>query len=146
VFTGCVIQPSCEEVKNCLTAASDSANQQQQQDLRACTDAPGMSAVGIPAADWAKRNGAGVTRFSDAKSSKDLPIEMCGIEDENEWLVSLTCDDGSHPLKDHRDAETIRAGNVGSGGRCNSIIDRYRPVCGTKTYEIFIDAYICPTK
>lgn len=143
-FLSCVVQPSCEEVKNCLTAASEQANAEPAQDLRGCKDtSKPMAAVGLPAAEYNKRNGAGVTKLSTAKSTKDLPIEMCGIRDENTWLVSLTCNDGSHPIMD---AETARVGNVGSGGRCNSIIDKYSVKCPENTYDIFIDAYVCSAK
>ncbi|MBL0217941.1 MAG: hypothetical protein IPQ07_29185 [Myxococcales bacterium] len=142
-FINCVIQPSCEEVKGCMQAASESAQQTEKQDLRACTDPPGMDmkAVGLPPVEYNKRNGAGVTKYSQAKSTKALPIEMCGVRDENAWLVSLTCNDTSHPIMD---AETARVGNVGSGGRCGSIIDKYAVKCPEKTYDIFIDAYVCP--
>ncbi len=143
-FIGCVVQPSCEEVKNCLIAASQNAAEQQTQDLRACNDKANSSkAVGLPAAEWNKRNGAGVTKYANARSTKDLPIEMCGIREENTWLVSLTCNDGSHPIMD---AETARVGNVGTGGRCGSIVDKYAVKCPEKTYDIFIDAYICSAK
>jgi hypothetical protein len=67
---------------------------------------------------------------------------MCGIPAENDWLESLTCDDGSKPFGN---AEEVRAGNVGPGGRCGSIVDQYVVKCpGGKTYPIFIDAYVCP--
>ncbi|CAN5906852.1 hypothetical protein BH11MYX3_BH11MYX3_12720 [soil metagenome] len=142
-FTGCVVQPSCEEVKNCLTAASQQAPEEIQE-LRACDDrSKSYQAVGLPAAEWNKRNGAGVTKYAAAKSTKDLPIEMCGIREENSWLVSLTCNDGSHPIMD---AETARVGNVGTGGRCGAIIDKYAVKCPEKTYDIFIDAYVCSAK
>ena len=143
-FVGCVVQPSCEEVKNCLAAASQQANTEPSPELRTCTgENNGLAAVGYPPADYAKRNGAGVTLFSKAKSTKDLPIEMCGIPEENRWLESLACDDGSHPVAN---AETVRVGNVGPGGRCGSIVDKYRVSCGAKSFDIFIDAYVCPTK
>lgn len=140
VFTGCVMQPSCEEVQNCVMAAAQNA--QAQQDLRACNDTASMSPVGIPKAEWDNRNGAKATKFSQVVSTKDKPVEMCGVPAENEWLESLTCDDGSKPFGN---AENVRAGNVGSGGRCGSIIDQYVVKCpGGKTYPIFIDAYVCP--
>ncbi len=143
-FVGCVVQPSCEEVKNCLTAASQQAAEQQTQELRACKDTVNsFKAVGLPAAEWNNRNGASVTKYANAKSTRDLPIEMCGVRDENTWLVSLACNDGSHPIMD---AETARIGNVGTGGRCGSIIDKYAVKCPEKTYDIFIDAYVCATK
>lgn len=140
MFTGCVMQTSCEEVKNCILAAAQ--NPPQQQTLRECNDKTSMAAVGIPKAEWDKRNGASATKFSQVKSSKETPVEMCGIPAENDWLETLTCDDGSKPFTS---AEDVRAGNVGPGGRCGSIVDQYVVKCpGGKIYPIFIDAYVCP--
>jgi hypothetical protein len=139
VFTTCVVQPSCEEVTNCIMAASQAPP--PAANLRACADTNSMSPVGLPKAEWDKRNGAGATKFSQVKSTKDKPVEMCGISDENRWLESLACDDGSKPVAQ---AEMVRAGNVGPGGRCGSIIDQYNVSCpGGKQYPIFIDAYVC---
>ncbi|MBA3458448.1 MAG: hypothetical protein H0T46_00690 [Deltaproteobacteria bacterium] len=139
IFTECVVQTSCEEVTNCIMAAAQAP---QQQDLRACNDKSSMSPVGLPRAEWDKRNGAAATKFSQVKSSKEAPVEMCGINEENRWLESLSCDDGSKPVAQ---AEMVRAGNVGPGGRCGSIIDQYNVTCpGGKQYPIFIDAYVCP--
>ena len=139
IFTGCVVQTSCEEVTNCIMAAAQAPP--PQQNLRACNDTSSMSPVGLPKAEWDKRNGAGATKFSQVKSSKEAPVEMCGIQEENRWLESLACDDGSKPVGQ---AEMVRAGNVGPGGRCGSIIDQYNVTCpGGKQYPIFIDAYVC---
>lgn len=139
VFSSCVVQTSCEEVTNCIMAAAQAP---PQQDLRACNDKSTMSPVGLPRAEWDKRNGAGATKFSQVKSTKEAPVEMCGIQEENRWLESLACDDGSKPVGQ---AEMVRAGNVGPGGRCGSIIDQYNVTCpGGKQYPIFIDAYVCP--
>lgn len=141
VFTACVMQTSCEEVQNCVMAAAQN-QAQQQQTLRACNDTTSMAPVGIPKAEFDNRNGAKATKFSQVTSSKDKPVEMCGIPAENSWLESLTCDDGSKPFAN---AEDVRAGNVGAGGRCGSIVDQYVVKCpGGKSYPIFIDAYVCP--
>lgn len=137
----CVIKPSCDEVTTCLATAPQEAPR-----LRACADASDGASVGIPQAEWDRRNGAGVTQFSKARSSKALPIEMCGIDAENEWLGTLACDDGAHPIQSHADAENARVGNVGDGGRCGSIIDAYQVKCPERTYDLFIDAYVCPLK
>jgi hypothetical protein len=76
-------------------------------------------------------------------SSKDKPAEMCGVPEASAWLESLACNDGSRPVSN---AEEVRLGNVGPGGRCKSIVDEYNVKCPEKTYDIFIDAYICPAK
>ena len=147
-FAACVLNPSCEEVTNCLEAADEAAandGSDANQKLRACKDKPEAGdAVGIPRAEWDKRNGANLTKYSQAVSTKALPIEMCGIPAENRWLGTLACDDGSRPIKSSVDAENSRSGNVGEGGRCRSILDLYKVTCPEKTYDIYIDAYICP--
>lgn len=147
-FSECLMNPSCEEVGNCLKAAqqaADAAADGAGQKLRGCNDsAAGGEAVGIPRAEWERRNGVTARTFSQATSTKALPIEMCGIPAENRWLGSLSCDDGSRPISTSVDAEKFRGGNVGDGGRCNSIIDIYNVTCPEKTYPIFIDAYVCP--
>ena len=148
MFAECVLNPSCEEVTNCLKAADEAAandGSDAHQKLRACKDPPDAGdAVGIPKAEWDTRNGANLTRYSQAVSTKALPIEMCGIPAENRWLGTLACDDGSRPITSSVDAENFRAGNVGEGGRCGSILDLYKVKCPEKTYDIYIDAYICP--
>lgn len=73
-----------------------------------------------------------------------MPIEVCGFLAENEWLFSATCDDGSHPITKRKEAEAARSGNEGRGGRCGSIIDLYKVKCPEATYDIHIDAYVCP--
>ncbi len=153
-FTTCVVQSSCEEVKNCLTAESQKAATAEPTHLRACADTSSMDPVGLPAADWAVRNGAAAKKFSDAKSTKAKPIEMCGIGQENDWLAQLSCNNGSKPAGVDPESkkptawfpELSRVGNVGNGGRCQSIVDEYQVVCPEATYDIFVDAYVCPIK
>jgi hypothetical protein len=139
----CLVEhDSCEEVQGCLKTQStyDTA----QTDLRACTDPSDGRAVGISRSEYDHRNGSGTHRYSEARSTKERPIEMCGIHAANEWLVALTCDDGSHPLRDIPAAERVRVGNVGAGGRCGSIIDHYRVDCPEGRFDIFTDGYVCP--
>ncbi|MGE3766251.1 MAG: hypothetical protein AB7L94_28625, partial [Kofleriaceae bacterium] len=62
------------------------------------------------------------------------------------WLSRMTCKDGSHPLPTRNDAERVRVGNVGEGGRCGRIIDQYQVECPEMTYDIFIDAYRCEAR
>ncbi len=131
---------ACDDVIACMAKLDyDDAT-----DLRACRDPADSRMVGVPPEDFAGRNGAEARRFHDVKSSKDRPAEACGISSGNAWLMSLSCDDGSKPLHDVGDAEAMRAGNVGAGGRCGSIIDLYKVKCPEATYDIYIDGYICP--
>jgi hypothetical protein len=77
VFSSCIVQPSCEEVTNCIKAAAETAAGQQQQDpdddrvvyptdLRDCKDRKDlMKPAGFPRAVWEKRNGVTAKRFSE---------------------------------------------------------------------------------
>lgn len=143
-IANCVIEhDDCDAVLECAAAGQPDPTDA----LRACDDESQLSvehAAGIPRAAWDRRNGAGVTAFRNARSTKAAPIEMCGVRGATEWLTTLRCDDGSQPIKNVDDAEHARPGNVGPGGRCHSIIDRYLVACPEQRYAIFIDAYICP--
>ena len=134
---------SCEEVSGCIKAI-DFEELHAPSELRACTDPADERPVGMQRPEYDKRNGVGVTKFSQARSTKDKPIEICGIGPGNKWLVSLSCNDGSKPLHNNAEAETSRVGNVGAGGRCGSIIDHYRVKCPENAYDIFTDGYVCP--
>lgn len=129
----------CGGVMQCLASLGPKAD-----DLRACHDEAPGKAVGMPKAEWDKRNGANITKFSQAHSTKDLPLEVCTIDAETDLLATLACEDGTRPIAGHEAAETARVGNVGKGGRCGSIIDLYRVKCPEATYELFVDGYVCP--
>ncbi len=142
-FTGCVVQSSCEEVKNCLAAQADKAGDAPPAALRACTDPADGTPVGMPADQFAIRHGASATRFVQATSTMAKPIEMCTIHSESEWITSLACEDGSRPLTN---PETARVKPAKMGGRCGSYVDEYVVKCPEATYDIFVDAYVCPIK
>jgi hypothetical protein len=139
--TDCVNQlDTCADVTACMGAFSP------HETLRGCDD-KGMEtmghAVGELRTEWRDRVVRHARKYSEIKSSKHQPVELCGIPTENEWVVALACDDGSQPLRD-KSGETARVGNVGEGGRCNSVIDLYRVKCPEATYDIFLDGYVCP--
>lgn len=148
----CVVKSNgCDDALQCLKLSLEDPDPDDPDAddaaLRACNDASSDSAlhaVGIPRSEWARRNGAGVAAYRATRSTKAAPIEMCGISAANHWLTTLRCDDGSEPVRSEREAESVRTGNVGPGGRCGSIIDRYAIPCPEASYEIFVDAYICP--
>jgi len=100
----------------------------------------------VPAAIYAARTGADAHKFSElGVSTKERPLEECGLKRVLVRLVTLTCDDGSNPFsRDLKAAHMSRSGNVGPGGRCDSIIDRYEVACPERTYAVFADMYICP--
>lgn len=141
-FSKCLVQPSCEEVTNCLIASSQNPDPPPTK-FRACTDPVDGTPVGMPAAQWDVRPGAAATKFSQAKSTMAAPIEMCTIHNESEWIRSLACDDGSHPLGN---PEQARVKPAKMGGRCGSYVDEYVVKCPETTYDIFVDAYVCPIK
>src|SRR5512140_1085279 len=72
----CMVEhPTCKGVMLCIaTIPFDDPH-----DLRACNDPTDSRAVGVDAARWQARNGAGVTRYAAASSTKEHPIEACGI-------------------------------------------------------------------
>jgi len=112
--------------------------------LRACNE-EGYGAVGYPRAEWDKRRGAGAKTFGEVASSQSQPIEVCGVKGELEWLVSTACADGSNPYHGDKDAaHSSRTGSTGTGGRCNAILDVYEAKCPEKTYEVYMDMYVCP--
>jgi hypothetical protein len=130
----------CESIITCLASVGES------ETLRSCEDVASAGLrVGVPRAQWERRTGASATTFHAARSTKEAPVEMCGVTAANQWLTTLRCDDGSRPLRERADAEAARLGNVGTAGRCGSIVDRYFVSCPEAGYEIFIDAYICPS-
>ena len=146
-FLSCVIKSNgCDATQQCLDAQMKDPTADGTP-RRTCgehgSDAL-LQAVGIPRAEWARRKGAGLTRYRAAVSTKESPDEMCGVGAANEWLETLACDDGSRPITDRGAAEPARAGSVGPGGRCGAIIDHYVIPCPESKYDIFIDAYICP--
>lgn len=129
---------SCEAADQCISALSA-----VEEGFRDC-GTEGSQPVGLSAADYARRKGASVTRYSQASSTAEEPIEVCHIPAQMEWLLRATCDDGSQPFASYDHAHAARVGNVGQTGRCNSYVDLYEVPCPEGTYEIFIDAYVCP--
>lgn len=135
----------CEETQLCLQErVTDPAADGELQ--RACDErlpSGALRVVGIPADEWARRKGVGVTTFSAVRSTKAAPVEMCGVSAAHRWLMSLRCDNGSQPLFSLGKVSHARTGNLGAGGRCGSVIDHYEVACPEAKYEIFIDPYMC---
>lgn len=134
----------CDAAMACVNKALAAMGVPDQTPLRACADSGTYGAVGYPRDQWEHRKGAGVTHFSEVPSTKEAPVEVCGIPSEGVWLASMKCDDGSNPFHSPEAAEPARSGNVGPGGRCDAIIDLYEVACPERTYEVYIDAYVCP--
>jgi hypothetical protein len=138
---------SCDAAGACITSLGNPANGTDgpPTDFRTCEQTDVYAPVGLSKADYENRHGAHVTRFRDHASTRETPIEVCGIPAQMDWLLNVTCNDGSHPFRNFDHAHAARVGNVGAAGRCGSIVDEYEVNCEAEgTYRIFIDAYVCP--
>jgi hypothetical protein len=110
-----------------------------------CKRGDSFGPIAVSPAQYLARTGAGATRFSSLATNKQLPLEECGIRGVLKRLVALKCNDGSNPFDgDLNTAHRSRAGNLGPGGRCGSIIDEYGVPCPEATYQVFADSYVCP--
>lgn len=145
-----VDQSTCDAVMQCVSAMFAAEDMQptggaEQLPERACADHETYGAVYYPRAEWEQRRGATAVRFADVTSSLQEPIEVCNVEGELEWLTRVTCADGSNPFKgEWAAAHAARTGQAGNGGRCNAIIDHYAVPCPEKTYDVYMDLYVCP--
>jgi len=144
----CFVQSSgCEPTTRCIDGVlgqSEPSASEPQPEFRACGDQEAYGPVGYPRAEWEKRRGAKAAKFGDVASSQKEPIEVCGVRGELEWLSHVTCADGKNPWNgDGGKAHGARSGSVGTGGRCGAIIDRYVVACPEKTYEVYMDMYVC---
>ncbi len=137
---------TCQAVATCvenLNPYSDAQDGTPSQ-FRACEDHGVYAPVGVSSAEWSARVGGSARRYADVSTTKDEPVEVCGLPQQLEWLMGVTCNDGSVPFASGQHAHAARVGNVGAGGRCGSIIDLYEVPCPEGTYQIYIDAYVCP--
>jgi len=97
----------------------------------------------LTAEQAATRYGLAATKFTDAPTTKDKAIEVCGIPAQQAWLLNTRCADGSKAFADRGQVAGSRRGNVGEGGRCGAIIDLYIATCPEAKYEVHIDMYMC---
>jgi hypothetical protein len=74
---------------------------------------------------------------------------VCGLEGELHDLTRLTCADGSRPWgKDMKKAHQARSGATTGKGLCpgevmGMPVDMYSVPCPEKTYEVFVNMYMC---
>ncbi|HVV88739.1 MAG TPA: hypothetical protein VHE35_37095 [Kofleriaceae bacterium] len=135
----------CADVSTCFDQFDDDANNGTPDQLRSCAQTDVYAPVGVSQADWDARKGAGAHFYREAASTKGDPVAVCGIPAEMDWLLQAKCDDGSDPYGGSFDrAHASRVGNVGPGGKCQSIIDLYDVPCPEGHYAVYIDAYVCP--
>jgi hypothetical protein len=116
----------------------DAASLRGPVDQALCANRPDeLGPVQLDEAQARQRHGANARTFTDAPSTKERPIEVCGIPASLQWLRGTACADGSPPT------QRGRSGNVGMGGRCRSIIDLYKVTCPEGDHEVYIDIYMC---
>ncbi|MBN1771704.1 MAG: hypothetical protein JXB32_10610 [Deltaproteobacteria bacterium] len=103
----------------------------------------GFGPIPWPAETAGERWALHQTNVAKVRSSQARPVEVCGVRGQVDWLMRLTCPDGSRAFSDPETAHNSRAGNVGSGGRCDTIIDLYLVPCPDREYEVYMDLYHC---
>ncbi len=115
-----------------------------ENDNSICANRPEeFGPIMLDAEQAARRRGRDVTKFSVAKTTKEKPLEVCGVKQQQQWLMTATCEDGSRPYQDRQQIAQSRRGNVGPGGTCGTIIDLYVATCPEAEYELHIDMYHC---
>ncbi|MBW2263706.1 MAG: hypothetical protein JRG91_17225 [Deltaproteobacteria bacterium] len=103
----------------------------------------GFGPIAWPSGTGADRWMFTETKVASVQSSQNRPVEVCGVGGELDWLVKLTCPDGSSPFASTQIAHNSRIGNTGAGGRCGTIIDLYSVPCAGQQYEVYMDMYYC---
>jgi len=97
----------------------------------------------LDAAQAAARYGQNAKTYAEAPSTKEKPIEVCGVGASLAWLMAATCSNGKPAFTDGADAHDSRSGSLGGGGRCGAIIDLYVAKCPEAEYKIYVDMYMC---
>jgi len=139
----CYLETTCDRFDECTDYVIDHGAPYRGP-TSPCVDQMRTLPAGVTETEMAESYGRTATKYSEAPSSKERPIEVCGIPEESVYLMRATCDDGSKPFANFRSARQSRTGNVGTGGRCRRMIDRFEVTCPERRYEVFIDAYRCP--
>lgn len=85
----------------------------------------------------AQRRGTGAKTYADVDSTKAQPIEVCGMEGARIWLESTRCPDGSVGVQGGR------FDSVGRGGRCDTMIERFKVGCPDGTLNIVFAVHFC---
>jgi hypothetical protein len=142
----CMFEPTCDGMHTCVDKIRAEGGVYRGP-TGACQLADGESDLvpaGVSDAEVRASYGSADKTFADSPSSRDRPIEVCGMPSSAGYLTRVTCADGSKAFPDRDAATRARRGNVGPGGRCGRVIDRYEVPCPERTYDVFLDAYRCP--
>ncbi len=139
---GCATASQVAPAAAAPTAAAPAAVLATEGGALDCDRPKEYGPVLVSATQFALRKGARATRFSDVPSTKESPLEVCDLRMETGLLLSLLCDDGTSPFRDPRSARRSRRGSM-IGGRCGSNVDVYEVRCPERSYQVYIDAYVC---
>ncbi|HEY4179781.1 MAG TPA: NADH:flavin oxidoreductase [Kofleriaceae bacterium] len=142
----CLAQNTCDPYVACLNEKVASGSPFQGQ-TTTCEDIsrPQVPA-GVDGEDLSRSTGSHDVTFADYESSYDAPIETCGMQGELDYLLRVTCADGSHPFKNRVDALQSRTHEAPrQAGRCKRNVVEYAVKCPEKLYSVKIDGYRCPT-
>ena len=85
----------------------------------------------------AQRRGTGAKTYADVEYTKEQPIEVCGMEGARMWLEKTRCPDGSVGVQGGR------FDSVGFGGRCNTMIERFKVGCPDGNLSILFAVHFC---
>lgn len=84
-----------------------------------------------------QRTGYAAGDYLEVESSREKPIEVCGLEGARKWLEAAKCPDGA------AGAQLGRVGSVGLGGRCNTMIERFKVGCNDGSFSIYFAVHFC---
>jgi hypothetical protein len=137
---GCA--PAASSTRPATTAAS--AGEEGPRSDANCPREDMFGPVFLDSRQYQARTGNDAKSFATLVTTKEKPLEECGIPPVLEKLAWLRCNDGSNPFDGKsRAAHASRRGSIGPGGRCDSIIDVYVVPCPEAQYEVFADSYVC---
>jgi hypothetical protein len=130
--------PFAMAVAACFHDGADCASSEQ------CIEEIAAAAAGDGGQGPQRQSAPAGPYFAQIKSTKALPIEVCGVEGQVLWLMDARCNDGTNPYDDFVAAHEARVGSMGQGGKNNNIIDLYEVQCPEATYKVYMDMYACP--
>jgi hypothetical protein len=148
LLAGLALADSCDMINASFLVASRAANADgRQQAAAAGCPMRDDNARDLTAEQAAARRGLNDKLFTDTASTVDEPIEVCGLMGEVEWLTRMTCADGSRPWgTDFDRAHDARRGSTmrNAPGPCGMMpVDVYAVPCPEKSYEVYMDLYMC---
>jgi len=91
----------------------------------------------LDAALTGQRRGTAAAKYSDVEATKEQPIEVCGLEGARKWLESTRCPDGSVGVQGGR------FDSIGLGGRCTTMIERFKVGCPDGALNIVFAVHFC---